>query len=567
MRLDMIVALGAALLASMTIVLSCGGFDLLAGRPIRFKGDSVFHYTLAKAVLDDGWTWHAHRLGAPSGCDFLSFGLNLPLESAFLWLFSFTTDDCVALLNRVWILLCGLSAAGGYAAFRLVGLSRTASFVCGCLFATIPYVYYRSVGHFNLHVAFVPIPTAAAVLVLSDGLRGLTRRAWYGVLGSCFLVGLGFVYYSFFTFVLLVAAIGIAWLTDHRGSIRRGAACVIVIGCGTVINLAPVAIDWAWHGKPSELNDRLPEHADMFALRIRDMITPSSVTPIPGLRSLGEAVERVPWPSGEGTFSKLGTVGAIGFVICLGVLAGIRPPGDPRNAPVVRAAATCALVLVVIGVTGGFGSLFNVFVMPTIRCYNRVLPLLAILSLLPVGCLLDACMTSCGRGIVAAAIPATVLGFGLIEQNTAHKIRHEAASHRETRADLEVFITLIERDAREHAAVYMIPATAFPNDAPDVTMKPYDHAKAFLFSRHLRWSWPIFGPGQRALVESLGPVSGSEFIGRLRDAGFDYVWVDRNAAMATDHEAVVVRGGGRLLHADRTGRYAFYDLSGVSHAD
>jgi hypothetical protein len=567
-RLDLLAAACAAILASTTIIVACGGFDVLTGRPIRFRGDAVFHYSLAQAVLDDGWTWHAHRLGAPSGFDFLAFGLNLTLESAVLWLFSFTTDDCIALLNRVWILLCGVSAANAYAAFRLLGLSRVASLVCGCLFATIPYVYYRSVGHFNLQVAFVPIPTAAAVLVLSDSLRGLTRRAWLVVLGSCFLVGLGFIYYAFFTCLLMTYAAVIAWLTGKTGSIRRGLLCLAAVVVGAAMSLTPVAIDWARHGKPAELNDRLPEQADMFALRPRDMIMPDAESPIPGLRELGASIDQVPWPNNtESRFAKLGTFGAIGFLICLVVLAGVRPPGDPSHAVVIRAAASCVLMLVLVGVGGGFGSIFNVLVTPVIRCYNRVLPHLAVLSLLPIGSLLHAAMHSCRRGGIATGLAGAILACGLIEQNTAHKIRSEAPRLREERADLKAFVHAVEHASRPNAAVFMLPPTRFPNDPSNGTMLPYEHAKAFLFSRHLRWSWPIFGAPQQAMLSSVGQASDPEFLRRLRAAGFDYAWIDRRSETAERDEAAVAAGGGRLIQSDRTGRYGFYDLTEAHHAE
>jgi phosphoglycerol transferase len=562
---ESLLAAVAAVLAAATVMFACGGPDVLTGRPIQFECDAVFHYTLAQAVLDDGWTWYAHRLAAPFGCDLLSFGLDLPVESLLLRLLAFTTDDCIALLNRAWIVLCGVAAAGGYAAFRLLGLPRSAALVCGCLFATTPYIYFRSVSHFNVHVAFVPLPTAAAVLVLTDGLRGLRRGAWRLLVGGCFLVGIGFIYYSFFSCVLLAHSLAIAWLTGRTGSLVRGLVCLVVVGCGTALNLAPVAIDWATYGKPAELTDRQPQHADLLGLRIRELIMPSEFTPVPGLREIGAKVSRVPWPpAGERNFAKLGTIGAIGFVICLWVLAGVRPPGDPRHAAAVRAAATCTLMLVMIGVVGGFGSIFNVFVTPAIRCYNRVMPQLAILALVPCGSLLHAAAGRCGGGIVSAALPAAVLAFGLIEQNSAWFIRHQAPGHLAERANLESFVRMIEGDARPGAAVLMLPATPFPNDGGHGTMRPYDHAKAYLFSRHLRWSWPVFGSRQRSLMESLGPVGGPEFIDRVRAAGFSYAWIDRRAENAAANEAGVTAGGGRLHHVDDSGRYGFYVLAEAS---
>jgi len=563
---DLTLALVAACIAAATVVMACGGVEVLTGRPVQFYGDSVFHYALARMVLDGGWTWHTPRLGAPGGCDFLSFGLDMPVESALVWLLSWTTDDCIALLNRTWILLCGLAAANAYAAFRLLGLSRSVSLACGCLYAATPYVYFRSVSHFNVHVAFVPLPTAAAVLVLSDRLRTLSVGAWGGVLGACLLVGLGFIYYSFFTSLLLVHAILIAWLTGRRGSIARGVACLLVIVGGASINLAPVAIDWARNGKPAELSDRLPQHADMFGLRVRDLVVPSAFTPVPGLRELGARNERVAWPNnGESRFAKFGVLGAIGFVISLWVLAGVRPPGHSRHEDIVRAAATGTLVLVLVGTVGGFGSMFNTYVSPTIRCYNRVFPLLSVLALVTLGSLVESVADRLPNRLLRGAMPLALLVFGMVEQNAAWFIRHEARGYREERGRLEEFVRTVEADARPGAAVYMLPATPFPHDGGHGTMRPYDHLKAFLFSRRLRWSWPVFGTRQREFVASLGPVDGPEFVMRLREAGFDYAWIDRHGADAAGNEEAVVAGGARLVHTDGSGRFGFYSLAEAGH--
>lgn len=558
---DLLLAAAASAVVMTMIVLACGGGDVLTGRPVSFSPDAVMHYALAKTVIDDGWTWHAPRLAAPFGCDLLAFGLDLPLESALLRLGALTTGDCIALLNRTWLVLGGIAAAGGYAAFRLLGFSGTVAFVCGCLSAATPHVYLRSVAHFNLHAAFLPVPVAAAVLVLADGLGSVGRRGWLGVRLACFVAGLGFVYYSFFLAVTFAHALAIAWLTGRRGSLRRGLTCLGLLLVGAALNVAPVAVDWAVRGKPAELAYRTPQDADIFSLRIRDLILPSEHTPIPGLKWLGRRVAEVPWPlPTESRFAKLGTLGALGFVVCLWVLAGVRPPGDPRHARVVRAAATLVLVLVMVGVMGGFGSIFNLFVTPTIRCYNRVMPLLAVLALVPCASILHVVSGRSGSRFAAAAVSAGVLLFGLVEQNTAAPIRTAAARLGAERADLERFVQAVERDAPAGAAVLMLPATAFPVDHGCGRMPAYDHARAYLFSRRLRWSWPVFGPRQRALLESLGPVAEAGFVGRVRAAGFAYAWLDRYGADAEAAETALEAGGCELVHADAGGRYRCYAL-------
>ena len=556
-------ALAAAIVVA-TIVLACGGGDMLGGRPISLSPDAVYHYAIAKTVLVDGWSWHASRLGAPFGCDLVAFGLNLPLESAVMRLVSLTTGDPVALLNRTWVIFCGLAAVNAYAGFRLLDLPRAVALVCACLFATTPYVFFRSVEHFNLHCAFLPVPVAAAVLTVTGGLRDLGPRTWLGVCGGCLLLGLGFIYYSCFLAVLFIHALAIAWLTGRTAGIARGTACLAAVVAGAAVNLAPVAVSWATAGKPAELAYRTPQDADLFALRIRDLILPSEFTPVPGLRAIGRKVAKTAWPlPTESRIAKIGTVAAVGFVICLWVLVGLAPPGERRHAAAVRAAAVLTLVLVMVGTLGGFGSIFNLFVSPVIRCYNRVAPALAFLALIPVGSLLDAACR--GRAAArATALLAAVLGFGLVEQNTAEPLRAAAAAHRAERDRVEAFVRDVERDTTPADTVLMLPATAFPVDHGCGDLPAYDHAKAYLFSGRLRWSWPVFGSRQRALLESLGPGTAPGFVAHARAAGFTHAWLDGRGTGAADLQAALEAGGAELAQADD--RYRFYRLA-ASGAD
>jgi hypothetical protein len=558
-------AVGAALVAA-TVIAACGGLDLLAGRPLQFEADAIFHYALAKATIDDGWPWYAHRLGAPFECNLLSFGLNMPLEAGLLRLLAFTTDDCIALLNRAWLVLCGLAAVNGYAAFRLLGLSRVTSIVCGCLFATTPYVYYRCVSHFNLHVAFVPIPTAAAVLIVADQLQELPRRTWLGVCLACFTVGLGFIYYSFFTSIILVHALAIAWLTGRKGTLRRGFVCLGLVTAGTALAFVPVAVDWTMHGKPTDLTDRRPEQADLYGLRIRDLVLPTQLTPVPALRRIGQRAAQVPWPlPGESRFANLGMMGAIGFIISLWVLMGVGPPGERRLAVVVRAAAALMLGLVVLATVGGFGSIFNVFVTPTIRAYNRVMPLIEVLALAAFGSVLQRLASRWGNGFVAIALPSVVVAFGLIEQNTGWHMRDPAASFRTQRSNVEAFVNAIEREASPGAAVLMLPPTPFPNDGGQGRMRPYDHAKAYLFSNHLRWSWPVFGERQRSMLDGFNAGDEPHLVDRASAAGFTFVWLDTFADSAAATESMLQSAGCEFVRKDGDNRYRFYRLPNVDH--
>lgn len=562
---DSVWAVVAALAAVATTLWAFGGADMLTGRPVKFTGDAVFHYALAKMVLEDSWTWHSSRLGAPFGSTMAAFGVGLPVESALMNVLALSTDDAITLLNRTWVLLVGLAAMSGHAAFRLLGLPRSAALVCGCLFATGPCVLLRHVAHFNLHCSFVPLPMAAAVLVAGGGIAGLRPRTFALVCLGCLLAGLGYVYYPFFHALVLAFALGLAWLTGRRDGLRRGLACLLVLLVAAAANLAPTLVARAREGSGPAVDLKHPAEADIFALRLRDLIVPAGTSLIPPLAAIGRRVEAIDWPlTNENRHAKLGLIGSLGFLVGLAALAGYRPPVPPELDSATRAAASLTLFLVLLAVAGGFGSLFNALVSPQIRCYNRVAPLLLFLALLISG----GCLTRMLRGLRPAArgcVWAMVLAFGVVEQNVEAKTRSLAAGAREERAVLEPFVRSLEASLPPAANICMLPFTPFPGDGGSGRMEPYDHAKPWLFSARVRWSWPVFGSRHVSLVAACGDPATPGFVGRLRRAGYSHVWLDmhgRPEEVEPIQQAIDATVA-TPPQTDSRGRYRVYDLSAM----
>jgi hypothetical protein len=568
LRADLATATAAAIFTMAVVVWACGGADILAGRPVKFVGDAVFHTVLAKAALDDSWTWHAHRLGAPYGASLAAFGVVLPVETAIMKIVGLSTADPIALLNRTWVVLTGLGAASAYASLRLLGLGRAAAFVGGCLFATAPTTFLRNVTHFNLHTAFVPFPTALAALVACGRVQSLSQRRFLAAAAGSVAAGLGYVYWPFFHAITLSAALGIAWLVGARGAIPRGLACLVIVVAVGAANLAPTLASWARDGRPATLDYKGPGEADVFGLRIRDLVMPSSLSIVPPLAALGRTIEEVDWPlPGESRLAKLGLVATAGFLIAIAVLLRWQPAVAPPLRPVVRGAASLVLVLVLVAVPGGFGSIFNALVTPQFRCYNRVVAPLAFLSLVAVAACVER-LVERRRPWVAACAWGGLLLVGIVDQNVAAATRARATETAAERARVASFVATVEAALPDGAAVCMLPFTPFPLDAGHGSMAPFDHAKPYLFSRHARWSWPMFGRRHERLLEAIGDPVSDGFTARVRGAGYGFVWLDRSAPAeeVSVIEAAVTAAGGLLAHDDPSGRYGVFDLSRVEAA-
>jgi hypothetical protein len=561
-------ACAAAVAAVVVALVACGGGDILAGRPLKFEGDAVLHSVVAKIAIDDPWTWHGSRFGAPNGFPLAAFGLQLPVETAIMKLVALASDDPITVLNGTWLILIGIAAIDAYAACRLLGLGRTAAFVCGTLFAASPHAYLRNVTHLNLHAAFVPVPTALALVTAAGRIADLDRRTFLAACGATGLAAIGYAYYPFFYALLFSIALLVAGLAGHRHAFRRGLACLALIVAGGTANLIPTVMARAAEGPLAALDYKRPEEADTYGLRLRDLVMPSAASRIPPLAAIGRRIEAVAWPlPGESRHAKLGLAATAGVVAALAALVGWRPAVEARGLRDLRAVACLVVGLVLVAAPGGLGSIFNTFVTPEFRCYNRLVTVISFLGLAALGIWLSAAFARLPRHAIEAAWLA-VLSCGLVEQDVAAAIRTRSAETSLERQSLATFVADVESSLPRGGRIWMLPPTGFPVDGGSGGMREFDHAKPGLLSHELAWSWPTFGAKASHLSAEIGDGTTAGSVARGRAAGFTAAWVDGAGAPSVVAATVqaIEAAGGRLLRQSADKRYRVYDLTPVAEA-
>lgn len=277
----------------------------------------------------------------------------------------------------------------------------------------------------------------------------------------------------------------------------------------------------------------------------------------------------------EACHASLGVIGTIGFgwlALCgPGALVGAAGSREARRRH--RHASAGVAIALAVGTVGGLGSLFEVFVTPDIRAWNRISVVIAFLSLLAVALLLDPLLARLRRRRRGAALAglglAAVLGFGAFEQTTPEDVPAYAVTARQWRSDAE-FV----REIQAHpvgAAVFQLPYVPFPEGYPNTPVggqlatyaTKYEPLRGYLHSTTLRWSYgamkgrPADWPAQLT-GQPLAFVTAS-----VAAAGFDGVWVDPagfDPAMAPRVEAALssILGAAPLISPDRD--LWFYDL-------
>src|SRR5205823_10394243 len=139
-------------------------------------------------------------------------------------------------------------------------------------------------------------------------------------------------------------------------------------------NVSASVIYWRHNGRNTALEYKRTAEADIYGLKIRQMVSPIREHPLSLLRRVREEIVAAGFPNddNESATAALGTLGAVGFVtlMAIAILNGGRRQSAMDSH--LNSLAGIALVLLLVSTVGGFGSLFNVFVTHEIRCYNRI---------------------------------------------------------------------------------------------------------------------------------------------------------------------------------------------------
>jgi len=521
-----LIALGQALLIMACLYLLLEGWHRDFRVPLRFSNDSLFYLMQSKSTMDNRWWWSNSSLGAPFALDELAYPSNSNVDQAIVWVISRFERNAAATVNLAWAALVVLSGVFATWCMRKLGASAISSLVAGTLFALSPYALYRDIDHFGLVIYLVPFPCAAALLLASG--RPPQRWYWKGaavVLAGCALLAFNYVYYAFFgSFCIGVGAlVGYMARRDTRILAAGGIGIAVIAGC-TFLNLAPSLYSWSLHGRPIVMRDKIPAESEIYALKIRHLISPVFEHPFPPFRRWVEKEVAAGFPiENENLTARLGLVGALGF---LGLLALLFLNGTVRpRAPTLLGASRLTLAALLLSTVGGFGSLFSLFASPDIRAYNRMVPFIEFFSLLAVAVALDSLFATRRARIVAAVV---ILAVGLGDQSQA--ARHLNVEYDSIAAEisgLEAFVRKLEHALPNRAMIFQLPFRTYLNETGVARMKPYDHFKPYLVSHALRFSYPALSNEQVLWQQAIARLDLRYLTFRLADQGFSAILVDR----------------------------------------
>jgi phosphoglycerol transferase len=566
----------ALCLAALAVFLDLSHAELRV--PFQYEKDALFTQLWVKTLVENGWYLHNDRLGAPSALDLHDFPMSDNLHFLLLRLGALVCEDPALLCNLFFLATFPLAALTSLFVLRSVGMGLGPAVAASVLFAFAPYHFFRGQGHLFLSGYFlVPLAVLVMVWIFSrrpcffawdESQEHYTRqvrcqRSFTSLAIAAFL-GAGGVYYAYFACCLLgVAGLSASWRRRRWQPLVASGILIVIISLSVLANLTPNLLYHLWHGPNPDAVVRQPGAAEIYGLKIAQLLLPIEqhrLTPFASLRS-AYTTSRLPQVSlSEKT--PLGVLPGLGFVLLLGRLLASKPRRWPG---LLDAFGTLNGGAVLLSLMGGFGALIALG-LPWIRCYERIAIYIAFWSTGAVFFALDQASRRSVKPVARWSFPALLamlLAFGLADQVPPHLLENQASVAEAYRNDGD-FVAGIEAVLPPGALVFQLPYMPFPENGPLHRMLDYDHLRGYLHSRNLRWSYgAVKGRTGDAILRSIAQKPMDGFLQSVAFAGFQGIYLDRFgfAELGTQTEAELRRLVDPTPLVSRDQRLVFFNLT------
>jgi hypothetical protein len=570
---------------------------LLYHDPRGLETDSLLILPMVKSTLDRGHHWHCDRLGAPAGQDLHDFPVVDHLHFAGIWILGLFSRDVGLIFNLYYLLGFPLAAITALAVLRGMGRGFPSAAAMGLLFAFAPYHIVRGENHYFLSAYFLVPLTLRIILQVCEGplpffallpsrtnlgtetrLCVTDRNTICALLIAAATSAAG-AYYAFFACVLLGAA-GLYGWAFHRTWRAFAVAMVLagVIGLCGILNHLPAAWYQSQFGRNVAPTLRFSEESEYYGLKLTQLLFPIDDHSLSLFAYNKTAYNSVDRPAQAWTERyALGIVGSLG---CLALLVRQLLP-VPRKSPYGMLAAMSAAAIF-FACTGGFGAMFNHVISPQVRCHNRIAIYLLFLVLASVAADLDAARAwlhrrytgRLFRGRMLPALLAPCLTwFGVWDQTPffwggSKQVLRNTEQSEFFEKDREFFRQVEQQLNPELESpgpmVFQLPYIAWPEAPPVGRVWSYEHARGYLHTDTLRWSFGTMkGRAQDEWVRRVSALPAEPMLERIVKAGFEGLLLDRRGfgsrADAVEQSfARALGGAARIVHAD--GQQMVFDL-------
>lgn len=548
--------------------------------PLTYYGEAKFNALLVKGVMDFGWHVHNPAMAAPGALDLRDVPMSdNNLHFVLIKLIGLFTKDYGLALNLFYLLTFPLATVCALAALRQFNLSRMTSVLASVLYSLLPYHFVRGQHHLFLAAYFL-VPLAVMVILwmvtdrlsLVDAETGRLRLNWrepklIAAVVICLLISAGGTYYAFFAcFFLLVAGCARALQRHSARQLLLPAALIAVVFGGLMANLLPSALYLRQNGE-TPIVRRHAIDAETYSLRLSQLLLPVSGHRLFLFAKLKAAFNQRLFIN-ENDDATLGVVGVLGFLTLFGWLL-IRKPEIGKldtdgTGGLLSHLSILNLAAVLLATFGSVGALVALVLTAKIRAYNRISIFIAFFSLLTVAWLLDQFAqryaNAGARQIAFRVALAVVLTLGVLDQTAERFIPDYPKIKAEFDSD-QKFMHQLQTSMPGGAMIFQLPFVSFPETPKVGKMFDYDHARGYLHTQGLRWSYGAMkGRDGEAWQKLLTAKPTPEMIENIALSGFQGLYINRNGYNDAKVEGEIEALLGKPQLTSEDGKLIFFDL-------
>lgn len=538
--------------------------------PFIYDGDGLDILRRLKMIINGSWS----ILGVPETTELSKpFGFILGdfpspnFTSLFIIkLFSFFIKDAFILFNVLFIATYLLAANGMYYVLSKLRINILLSITIAILFAFAPFHFLR-MGHFMYLFYFaIPIQILYVLrlwnkkplffIVRDDSLKykvDMSRRNFSIALVIFFSSLLNFYYTFFISFLVIIATFSSCLYHKNKCHLISGLIFIVLLVAPFSINMIPYKLYEYEHGGNSSVAQRVPAEAEIYGLKISQMLLPISEHRISTFSDIKARTKHNPLTNENG-MAALGLTAALGFLFLVSYLLIINNKFD-----IYRRLSILNVSAVLLATIGGFSSVFATLVTPQIRGYNRISIVITAISLIAVALLLNHLIKKNKSKALAVFIASALLVMGLLDQ-VSQKMTLQPTKEFKDKFNRDAeFIESLESalNGIKEPKVLQLPYMSFPESPRINKMNSYSQMVHYLHSDNIGWTYgAVKGRESDRWLISLTDLPIEGMLSVLKKSGFNGVLITRSGYEDDGEELISklsdILGGKFITNMDNT---------------
>ena len=510
------------------------GFSDLFNTPLVYSDDALFNLWYIDR-LNEGWYLNDLRNGYPFGSDFSDYPNSDSGSFLIIKILNYLFADSVAVFNAYYFLGFALAFISSFIVSRLLNLSVIFSFSAAIIFSFAPYHFDRVLHLFLTYYFTVPIYIYMAYNCFKHASNKSSGKSLstYCVSGFGLIILSCFgIYYAFFgSMIILLSGIARAVNEKQIKIMYKPVFYVICLSVGVILNISPSIYNKVIDGPNPEAIQRAAYGAELYALKIHNVIAPRSGHRIDALNNYTSHYNSTTPILNENASASLGFIGTIGFVLILFHSFLNLAGGRKDDNELLRYYSILLISILLISTIGGFSSIFAYVVTASIRGWSRISVFISFITISYLYIIIQNYISnpsknSTNKQLFASIIIPLVTILAVLDQTTVTSIENLNRNRSSLKMD-KLFILEIEHKVKNGAAIYQLPYMPFPENPPIHKLGDYQLGIGFIHSNTLKWSYAgMKGREGDMFYRHLANEPIKKQLDVIKNLGFSGIYVD-----------------------------------------